>query len=259
MLVLYDNPFSPFARKVRMALDFKGFTYRSVDALSIEQLPGLRDVNARGEVPVLVDDDIVAIDSADIAAYLDDLRPEPSLLPASLQMRAKARHWHRVADRTLDAIIHDVSLWTWPTHHRTDQPPSGLLEAGRQDLEAVMRVLERAIEPQGFICGTVSIADFAVFPHVTSLRFIGVDLDKTRYPRLREWLARMRDLECVRKDLESTRLAAIEKFGAGKSPYESDKVVWRGDRIEWLLARGFDAWWNAERATGRAVIPQPSA
>jgi hypothetical protein len=25
--------------------------------------------------------------------------------------------------------------------------------------------------------------------------------------------------------------------------------------IEWLLAHGFDAFWSAERASGRAVVP----
>ncbi len=51
--------------------------------------------------------------------------------------------------------------------------------------------------------------------------------------------------------------AVAEKFGAGASPYEADKVVWRGDRIEWLLARGFEEWFVAELRSGRAVVPRP--
>jgi hypothetical protein len=65
----------------------------------------------------------------------------------------------------------------------------------------------------------------------------------------------MRALPVVRADLESVKRSAIEKFGAGASPYEAEKVVWRGDRIEWLLAHGFHDWFQAELAAGRAVIP----
>ena len=55
MLTLYDNPFSPFARKVRMVLRFKGLQYLSVDALALAEHDSLVAVNPRAEVPVLVD------------------------------------------------------------------------------------------------------------------------------------------------------------------------------------------------------------
>ncbi|MBW1906025.1 MAG: glutathione S-transferase N-terminal domain-containing protein [Deltaproteobacteria bacterium] len=37
MLTLYDNPFSPFARKVRMVLGFKGLEFESIDALALNE------------------------------------------------------------------------------------------------------------------------------------------------------------------------------------------------------------------------------
>ena len=33
MIKLYDSAFSPFARKVRMALEYKGLNYEAVDGL----------------------------------------------------------------------------------------------------------------------------------------------------------------------------------------------------------------------------------
>jgi len=42
---------------------------------------------------------------------------------------------------------------------------------------------------------------------------------------------------------------------SGQSPYEGEKIVWRGDRIEWLLAHGFHEWLLAELQAGRAVVP----
>ena len=254
MIVLYDNPFSPFARKVRMALDFKEVPYESIDALALAEHARLDAVNRRAEVPVLVDGDVTVVDSADIVAYLDDRFPAPALLPSSPAGRAVARRWQRVADTVLDAIVHDVSLWTWPTHHRSDVPPTGLLEAGQHDLEVVLADLDRALGPHDFLCGAPSIADIALFPHVSSLKVLGIPMEA--FPNVLRWNASMRTLPCVRADLDYVRRSAIEKFAPGASPYEAEKVVWRGDRIEWLLAHGFREWFWSELESGRAVVPK---
>src|SRR5262245_56778268 len=254
MIILYDNPFSPFARKVRMALQFKELPYESIDALALAERTRLHAVNRRAEVPVLVDGDVTVVDSADIVAYLEDRFPTPALLPSSPALRATARRWQRIADTVLDAIIHDVSLWTWPTHHRSDAPPPGLLEAGQRDVEIVLTELDRALGPNDFLCEAPSIADVALFPHVSSLKVLGVPMEP--FPNVLRWSARMRTLPCVRSDLDYVRRSAIEKFAPGASPYEAEKVVWRGDRIEWLLAHGFWEWFWSELASGRAVVPK---
>jgi glutathione S-transferase len=254
MIVLYDNPFSPFARKVRMALEFKAVPYESIDALALAQHARLRAVNRRAEVPVLVDGQVAVVNSADICAYLEDRFPAPALLPSSPESRASARRWQRLADTVLDAIIHDVSLWTWPTHQRSDLPPAGLVEAGQRDLEIVLAELDGALGAKDFVCGAPSIADLALFPHLSSLQVLGIPLEP--FPNVLRWNATMRTLPCVRTDLDYVRRSAIEKFAPNASPYEAEKVVWRGDRIEWLLAHGFQSWFWSELASGRAIVPR---
>jgi glutathione S-transferase len=238
-----------------MVLELKGVPYRSVDGLALDQLPALRALSPRAEVPVLVDGDVTLVESAEIVAYLEDVWPTPSIFPDGARQRARARHWQRIADRVLDAVLHDISLWGWPTHRRSDAPPAGLVEAGHRDLRRVLAQLEAELADGDYICGTLSIADISVFPHVSSFRLVGVPIDADRHPRVAAWERRMRGLDIVRKDLAVARRAVAEKFGAHGSPYEGEKVVWRGDRIEWLLAAGFDAFWAAERAAGRAVVP----
>jgi glutathione S-transferase len=256
MLTLYDNPFSPFARKVRMVLRFKGLEYRSIDALALDEHERLTGVNPRAEVPVLVDDDVVVADSADIVAYLEDRFPKPAAFPSSPELRAKARRWQRLADTVLDAIIHDISIWTWPTHHRSDQPPAGLVEAGRDELHEILVDLENAMDASGFVCDRLSIADFSLYPHVSSLKTLGVLLEEAVHPKLLGWNRRMRTEVAVREDLEYVKRSAIEKFVSGPSPYEGEKVVWRGDRIEWLLAHGYHDWLVSEIEHGRAIVPR---
>jgi glutathione S-transferase len=238
-----------------MVLAIKDVSCESVDALALAERERLLAVNPRGEVPVLVDGDVTVANSSDIAAYLEDRFPTPPLLPSSPAARATARTWQRIADTVLDAIVHDVSLWIWPTHRRTDSPPPGLVEAGRRDLEAVLAQLETALGPGAFLCGELSIADLSLFPHVSSLRLVGLSLDP--FPRVLGWNRRMREVPAVRADLEHVKRSVNEKFSSGASPYEAEKVVWRGDRIEWLLAHGFGDWLQSELAAGRAVVPCP--
>jgi glutathione S-transferase len=253
MVILYDNPFSPFARKVRMALQFKEVAWESIDALALAEQDRLHGVNRRAEVPVLVDGDVTVVDSADIVAYLEDRFPTPALMPSSPALRARARRWQRIADVVLDAIVHDVSLWTWPTHHRADAPPPGLIEAGMRDAETLLGAFDRELGANDFVCGAPSVADLALFPHVSSLKVLGAPL--TAFANVVRWNARLRTLPCVRSDLDHVRRSAVEKFAPGASPYEAEKVVWRGDRIEWLLAHGFRDWFWSELASGRAIVP----
>ena len=255
MLRLYDNPFSPFARKIRMALRIKSVEYRSIDALALHAHDRFVEVNPRAEVPVLVDDGLTVIGSADIVYYLEDRYPTPPLLPASHELRARARRWQRIADTTLDAIVHDISIWTWPTHERSDEPPKGLIEAGRRELLQVLADLEQTLGASRYVCNRLSVADLSLFPHISSLRILGVPLSEAAHPRLVAWNRRMRKNAAVRDDLEYVKKSAIQKFGSGSSPYEAERIVWRGDRIEWLLAHGFQDWLLSEISHGRAIFP----
>ena len=81
MIKLYDSAFSPFARKVRMVLEYKGLNYEAVDGLLKSNHAALKAVNGRIEVPALVDGDIVVVNSADIVACLDNRYPAKSVYP----------------------------------------------------------------------------------------------------------------------------------------------------------------------------------
>lgn len=105
MIKLYDSAFSPFARKVRMTLEYKELNYEAVDGLLKSNHAALRAVNGRIEVPALVDDDIVVVNSADIVAYLDYRYPLKCVYPEDPAARVHARAWERVADTFVDPIL----------------------------------------------------------------------------------------------------------------------------------------------------------
>ena len=252
-LTLFENAFSPFARKVRMVLEHKGLEFESVDGLHITGREALARVNPRKEVPVLVDGDTVIVNSSHIVAYLEDAYPNPPVLPGDAASRARIRHWERVADTLLDPVVVDVSLWSWA--NRQDSPPEGLREAAARDLDALYAAIEAELTRGGeeFLCGPFSLADIALFPNLYSTRALRLGPDPARFPLLVAWLKRVASQPVATADLE--RLRAWLKVLPVTEGFERERIFWRGDRIEWLLAHGFHRWFLEEIEQGRVLCP----
>jgi glutathione S-transferase len=252
VITLYDSAFSPFARKVRIALAWKAVEHEVLDGLRRENHDRLARVNGRVEVPALEHDGRIVVGSSDIIAYVERMWPEPALYPADPGAWVHARAWERCADTLIDPILINVSYWRWAK--REDQMPAGLLEAARQDLDAVYAALERDLADREFVAGAaLSIADVALFPHLSSTRAVGLAHDAARFPRLHDWLTRLRAMSVFADDLVRARRFLVE-FLRGDE-HERRRIFWRGDRIEWLLARGYHEWFVGEIAAGRVLWP----
>ena len=80
--------------RVRVALRLKGLAFEEIpiDILSGEQFkPGYEAVNAERVVPTLIHDGYSVFQSLAIIEYLDDIQPNPRLLPRDAKERAYAR------------------------------------------------------------------------------------------------------------------------------------------------------------------------
>lgn len=254
MLTLFTNAFSPFARKVAMALDHKGLAYEAIDGLTRVNRARLAAANPRGEVPALIDGDVTVVNSSDIVAYLDMKHPERPIYPADLKSRVDVRALERMADIRIDAIMLTCSIWTWA--ERKDEPPAGLQEAGQRDLDMNFARIEAILGayPASVPFGHWTVAEFALWPHLTAVRALGFAMDAARYPRLAAWFAAMRKDKLFVEDGRRTReyLKTIDDDPG----FEREKIFWRGDRIEWLLARGFQDWFMGEIKAGRTIWPE---
>ena len=249
---LFDNAFSPFARKVRMVLEYKGLAFEAVDGLHHDACQSLETVNPRREVPVLIEGETVVVNSAHIVAYLEDAYPIPAVLPGDAAARARIREWERLADTLLDPIVVDVSLWSWA--NRQDSPPAGLREAAMRDLDEIYARLEDQLaHGHQFLCDQFSLADIALFPNLYATRALGLHADRERFPATVAWLRRLAALPLFTADLD--RLRAWLKSLAGSAGFERDRIFWRGDRVEWLLANGFHRWFLEEIEQGRVLWP----
>ena len=251
MLTLYGNAFSPFSRKVQLVLEHKGIDYEMVDGLSRANHDRLAAVNKRLEVPAIDHGGLIVVNSADIVAYLERVFPERAVYPRDEESWVKARAWERCADSVIDAILVDISYWVWAI--RKDSMPDGLLEAARADLASIYDALDQELSSRDWVCGELSIGDIALFPHLSGARLLQVPFEESRHPNLLEWYKRCRAVKIFADDIARTKAYLAEPAGLD---IEREKIFWRGDRIEWILARGYHEWFVKEIAEGRVLWPQ---
>ena len=95
----------------------------------------------------------------------------------------------------------------------------------------------------------------ALFPHIASARAMEVEFSQERYRNLARWFKQMRSMPICTADLKRARdyVASL-----GGKDVERHKIFWRGDRIEWLLARGLHEWFFNEIRERRVIFPGPA-
>ncbi len=100
MLQLYTYYRSVSAHRVRIALNYKGISYKSIfiDEDKGEQLAGeYLKLNPQGLIPALwVDGSFLITQSAAILEYLEERYPERPLLPTGINERARVRSFVQV-------------------------------------------------------------------------------------------------------------------------------------------------------------------
>ena len=166
-LTLHYLSGSPYAWRVHLALEHKGIPHTlrpmSYDAGDFRS-PGFAALNPRRRVPVIEHDGFVLYESAAILEYLEDIAPgAPRLFSPDPRRRAIERRMVREADEyfatKLEHLV-DLVLFT-PAEKRDPPRIAEAWAAMRQELT----LWESLIEGE-FLAGTLSAADFTLFPEI---------------------------------------------------------------------------------------------
>jgi maleylacetoacetate isomerase len=181
---LYTYFRSSAAYRVRIALNLKGVDYEAVpvNLLKGEQREGpYKAVNPQGRIPALDIGDTILVQSPAILEYLDEVYPEPPLLPAGAVERARVRAIASIVGCDIHPL-NNLAVLSYIKHrlgHDQTVVDEWYVHWVRQGFEAI----EALIEPGPFAFGSrPTLADIYLVPQIFNARRFNIPLDP--YPKI---------------------------------------------------------------------------
>ena len=180
MMVLYSGTTCPFSQRCRFVLFEKGMDFEIRDVDRYNKPEDISIMNPYGEVPILVERDLILYESNIINEYIDERFPHPQLMPADPVMRARARLFLFNFEREL--FVHVQQL------ERRDQArdASKTMDRARTQIRDRLTQLTPIFIKNKFMLGEdFSMLDVAIAPLLWRLDHYGIDMPKTAAPLLR--------------------------------------------------------------------------
>lgn len=120
MLTLYAIPESLYSAKLRIVLRHKGLKWRELPPPGGYSSEEYKRTVPSGNIPALIDGDLILADSEAIAEYLEEAHPVPAMLPAGIPARAKARERSRFHDTRLEPEVRALFGHVDPAKRKPD-------------------------------------------------------------------------------------------------------------------------------------------
>ncbi len=197
MPTLHGTPFSPFARKVMIALSEKGVTYDQVPVSHFELTDEFEAISPLRKIPVWTTDAGDHLpDSSAILQYLDRVYPTPQLVPEEPLAAAQALFLEEYGDTALAMAVAPLFIEMLAAPVVLKRAPDQAL-IDRKLSEEVPRVfgyLDSRLSDREFLVGdSFSIADIGIISPLCNFRHTGQAIDPARYPRLADYAERMQE------------------------------------------------------------------
>lgn len=176
MMVLYSGTTCPFSQRCRFVLFEKGMDFEIRDVDLYNKPEDISVMNPYGQVPILVERDLVLYESNIINEYIDERFPHPQLMPADPVMRARARLFLFNFEKEL--FIHVTTL-----ESRESKSDEKALDQARLQIRDRLAQLAPMFLKNKFMLGDeFSMLDVAIAPLLWRLDHYGIELPKNAAP-----------------------------------------------------------------------------
>lgn len=195
---LYQFPYSHYSAKVKIALLEKGLRFETPE-LTWEYLksPEFLALNPLGKVPFLQDGDFGIGESEVIVEYLEERYPQPALLPATPEARARCRWLSRFHDLYLGP---QLSTLYFALKDGRAAKPEFAVEVDK--LHELVAMLEAQIKPAPYFLGSqFTLADASLALAYVYIGMLsgahGKPVPESAMPRLTAWFAAVKERPSV--------------------------------------------------------------
>lgn len=200
MLTLFHAPLSPFCRKVRLTLAEKRLKVEPIEERYWEAGPELMRRNPAGKVPILRYDGRMLAESQAICEFLDEVHPEPPLMPADPAGRYEVRRLCAWFDDKFHSEVTSNLVYERINKKIMGQgyPDSQKIKTGSQRIKFHIDYMTWLLEHRRWLAGSkMTLADFAAAAHLSCLDYIN-DVDWDRSAVVKDWYATIKSRPAFR-------------------------------------------------------------
>ena len=215
MITLFQHPFCPHSRFVRLVFGEYGLDLKLVEERVWERREDFLKINPDARTPVLIEEGRPAVPGAMIIAeYLDETRGTEAgdrrLLPADASSRVEVR---RLASWFHDRFFDEVSGFLvteriYKQSMRTEQgggpPDTSAIRAARHNIRYHLAYIGWLARRRTWLAGErLSYADLAAAAHLSVVDYLG-DVPWTEDEAAKTWYARVKSRPAFRPLLTET-------------------------------------------------------
>ena len=174
MMVLYSGTTCPFSQRCRFVLFEKGMDFEIRDVDLYNKPEDISIMNPYGQVPILVERDLILYESNIINEYIDERFPHPQLMPPDPIMRARAR-------QLLHTFEHELF-----SHLEALEANQKGVDKNRTHVRDQLTQLAPIFTKQKFMLGDeFSMLDVAIAPLLWRLEHYAIEPPKAAAPLMK--------------------------------------------------------------------------
>ncbi|KQP91035.1 MULTISPECIES: glutathione S-transferase family protein [unclassified Methylobacterium] len=183
---LYGTGYSPYVRKVLVALAEKRQDFEHIPLFFHDTDPAFQAASPLGKIPAFDDDGFLLADSSAILTYLEAKVPSPALYPTDAKALGRAIWFDKYGDTEMfDVIIKPfANRVVKPKMQGKPGDEAAVTKALTEELPPIYDYLEAQIDGPYLVGDAFSIADISVVTGFHNLHLAGERVDAGRWPKL---------------------------------------------------------------------------
>ena len=195
-ITLYGASFSPFVRKVRLALKHKGIDYRLVPVMPMgdDQPAEFKTNSPLGKIPLMNAGELWLPDSSVICAWLERAYPDRPLLSDDAGSAARALWYEEYADSHISGVVGlhlFVEIVLAPLIFKREPIQADIDTAVNVELPQIFDYLENELSDSYLLGSSITLADISVGSMFVTMLHCDKHCDSAGWPKVATYIDKL--------------------------------------------------------------------